>query len=178
MKLPRRRFLHQAAGAAAMPALSRITWAQTYPTRPVRIIVGFAAGGTNDILARLIGQWLSDKLGQPYLVEDRPGAGGNIATEAVVRARADGYTLHLASTPDTVNATLYDKLNNFIRDIAPVASIMHTPCRGGQSIGPCQNGCRAHCLRQGQSAQAQHGLGRHREPATRCRRDVQDDDRR
>jgi tripartite-type tricarboxylate transporter receptor subunit TctC len=128
MKLPRRQFLHLAAGAAAMPALSRIAWAQTYPTRPVRIIVGFAAGGTNDILARLIGQWLSDKLGQPYIVEDRPGANGNIATEAVVRARADGYTLHLASTPDTVNATLYDRLNfSFVRDIAPVASIMRTP---------------------------------------------------
>jgi tripartite-type tricarboxylate transporter receptor subunit TctC len=124
----RKQFLRLAAGAAAMPALSRIAWAQTYPTRPVRIIVGFAAGGTNDILARLIGQWLSDKLGQPYIVEDRPGANGNIAPEAVVRARADGYTLHLASTPDTVNATLYDKLNfSFVRDIAPVASIMRTP---------------------------------------------------
>jgi tripartite-type tricarboxylate transporter receptor subunit TctC len=128
VKLPRRQFLRLAAGAASFPAVSRVARAQTYPSRPVRIIVGFAAGGTNDILARLIGQWLSDKLGQGYIVEDRPGANGNIATEAVVRARADGYTLHLASTPDTVNATLYDKLNfSFVRDIAPVASIMRTP---------------------------------------------------
>jgi tripartite-type tricarboxylate transporter receptor subunit TctC len=128
MSLPRRRFLHLVSGAVLLPAVSRIARAQAYPTSPVRIIVGAAAGGTNDILARLIGQWLSDKLGQPYLVEDRPGAGGNIATEAVVRARADGYTLHLSGTPDTVNATLYDKLNfSFVRDIAPVASIMRTP---------------------------------------------------
>jgi tripartite-type tricarboxylate transporter receptor subunit TctC len=91
--------------------LPEIAEAQTYPARPVRVLVGFAAGGTNDIVARLISHWLSDKLGQPYLVEVRPGAGGNIATEAVVRAQADGYTLHLASTPDTVNTTLYDKLN-------------------------------------------------------------------
>jgi tripartite-type tricarboxylate transporter receptor subunit TctC len=126
--LPRRQFLRLAASAVALPIMSRVAMAQVYPTRPVRIIVGFAAGGANDIIARLIGQWLSDKLGQPYLVEDRPGAGGNIATEAVVRARADGYTLHLASTPDAVNATLYDKLNfSFIRDVAPVASIMSTP---------------------------------------------------
>jgi tripartite-type tricarboxylate transporter receptor subunit TctC len=128
MRIPRRRFLQLAAGAAALPAVSRTAKAQAYPTRPVRIIVGFAAGGTNDILARLIGQWLSDKLGQPYIVEDRPGAGGNIAAEAVVRSRADGYTLYLASPSDTVNATLYDKLNfSFARDIAPVASIMRTP---------------------------------------------------
>jgi tripartite-type tricarboxylate transporter receptor subunit TctC len=128
MNILRRRFLQLVAGAGALPVVSQIAGAQTYPTNPVRIIVGAAAGGTNDILARLIGQWLSDKLGQPYIVEDRPGAGGNIATEAVVRARADGYTLHLASTPDTVNATLYDKLNfSFVRDIAPVASIMRTP---------------------------------------------------
>jgi tripartite-type tricarboxylate transporter receptor subunit TctC len=115
-------------GIGAHPAVSRVARAQAYPTRPVRIVVGFAAGGAGDIFARLIGQWLSDKLGQPYIVEDRPGAGGNISTEAVVRARADGYTLHLASTADTVNATLYDKLNfSFVHDIAPVASIMRTP---------------------------------------------------
>jgi tripartite-type tricarboxylate transporter receptor subunit TctC len=124
--IQRREFIAGLGSAAAWPVVAPAQ--TTYPTRPVRIIVGFAAGGTNDILARLIGQWLSDKLGQPYIVEDRPGANGNIATEAVVRARADGYTLHLASTPDTVNATLYDKLNfSFVRDIAPVASIMRTP---------------------------------------------------
>ena len=128
MKLPRRQFLHLAAGAAALPAVSRIAWAQTYPSRPVRIIVGFAAGGATDILARLIGQWLSERLGQPFVIENRPGAGSNIATEAVVRAPADGYTLLLVGPPNAINATLYDKLNfNFIRDIAPVASIIRVP---------------------------------------------------
>ena len=125
MKFPRRQFLHLAAGAAALPAVSRFAWAQTYPSRPVRIIVGFAAGGPNDILARLIGQWLSERLGQPFVIENRPGAGSNIATEAVVRAPPDGYTLLLVGSPNAINATLYDKLNfNFIRDIAPVASFI------------------------------------------------------
>ncbi|HEU5276175.1 MAG TPA: tripartite tricarboxylate transporter substrate binding protein [Xanthobacteraceae bacterium] len=125
MTLPRRQFLHLAAGAVALAALSRFAWAQAYPSRPVRIIVGFAAGGPNDILARLIGQWLSQRLGQPFVVENRPGAGSNIATEAVVRAPADGYTLLLVGTPNAINATLYDTLNfDFIRDIAPVASLM------------------------------------------------------
>jgi tripartite-type tricarboxylate transporter receptor subunit TctC len=128
MKLPRRRFLHLAAGAAALPAVSRIAWAQGYPTRPVRIIITTAAGGTADILARLMGQWLSERLGQPFVVENRPGGGTNIGTEAVVRAPADGYTLLLASPPNTSNATLYDKLNfNFIRDIAPIAGVMRGP---------------------------------------------------
>ena len=128
MKLPRRQFLHLAAGAAALPAVSRIAWAQAYPTRPVRIIVGFAAGGAADIIARLIGQWLSERLGQPFVIENRPGAGSNIATEAVVRAPPDGYTLLLVGTANAINATLYDKLNfNFIRDIAPVAGIIRVP---------------------------------------------------
>jgi tripartite-type tricarboxylate transporter receptor subunit TctC len=128
MKLPRRNFLHLAAGAAALPAVSRVAWAQAYPTRPVRIIVGFAAGGPNDILARLIGQWLSERLGQPFVTENRTGAATNIATEAVVRAPPDGYTILLASTTNAINATLYDKLTfNFIRDIVPVASIGRTP---------------------------------------------------
>jgi tripartite-type tricarboxylate transporter receptor subunit TctC len=128
MKLPRRRFLHLAAGGAALPATSRIAWAQTYPTRPVRIIVGFAPAGATDICARLIGQWLSERLNQQFVVENRPGAGSNIATEAVVRAPTDGYTLLLAGAPAAFNATLYDNLNfNFLRDIAPVAGIMRAP---------------------------------------------------
>jgi tripartite-type tricarboxylate transporter receptor subunit TctC len=125
MNLRRRQFLRLAAAAAAFPAVSGFAWAQTYPSRPVRIIVGFAAGGPNDILARLTGQWLSERLGQPFVVENRPGAGSNIATEAVVRAPADGYTLLLAGTPNAINATLYDKLNfDFIRDIAPIAGLI------------------------------------------------------
>src|SRR5262245_22130483 len=111
MKLPRRQFLHLAAGAAALPAVSSIVKAQAYPSRPVRIIVGFPPGGPNDLHARLIGQCLSERLGQPFVVENRPGAGGNTGTEAVVRAPADGYTLLLASSPDAINATLYERLN-------------------------------------------------------------------
>ncbi len=128
MKLPRRNFLHLAAAAAALPAVSRIAWAQAYPSRRVRVIVPFAPAGTNDILARLIGQWLSERLGQQFVIDNRPGGGGNIGTEAVVRAPADGYTLLLAGSFNAVNAALYDKLNfNFIRDIAPVASIGGAP---------------------------------------------------
>jgi tripartite-type tricarboxylate transporter receptor subunit TctC len=128
MKLPRRRFLHLAAGAAALPAVSRITWAQTYPTRPVRIIAATAPGGGPDILARLMGQRLSERLGQPFVIENRPGAGTNIGTEAVVRAPPDGYTFLLVSTSNAINAALYDKLNfNFLRDIAPVAGIIRQP---------------------------------------------------
>jgi tripartite-type tricarboxylate transporter receptor subunit TctC len=127
VKLPRRQFLHFAASAAALPAVSRIARAQTYPTRPVRIIVGFAAGGPTDLYARLIGQWLAERLGRPFLIENRPGAGGNIATESVVNAAADGYTLLLVAAANTINATLYDNLNyTFIRDIAPVAGILRT----------------------------------------------------
>jgi tripartite-type tricarboxylate transporter receptor subunit TctC len=128
MNLPRRRFLHLAAGAAALPAVSRITWAQTYPTRPVRIIAATAPGGGPDILARLMGQRLSERLGQPFVIENRPGAGTNIGTEAVVRAPPDGYTFLLVSTSNAINAALYDKLNfNFLRDIAPVAGIIRQP---------------------------------------------------
>src|SRR5215510_3417908 len=128
MKLPRRNFLHLAAGAAALAAISRIAWAQTYPSRPVRIIVGFPAGGGVDILARLMGRWLSERLGQPFVIENQPGAGTNVATEAVVNASPDGYTLLMAGASNAINATFYDKLNyNFIRDIAPVAGIMRAP---------------------------------------------------
>ena len=128
MSLARRRFLQLTAGAVALPVVSHIAAAQAYPTRPVRIIVGFASGGTLDIIARLLGQWLSERLGQPFVVENRPGGGGNIGTDAVVRAPPDGYTLLLVGSPNMINATLYEKLNfNFIRDIAPVASIDRTP---------------------------------------------------
>src|SRR6478735_3815175 len=128
MKLPRRKFLHLAAGAAALPAVWRIAKAQAYPTRPVRIIVGFAPGQAIDIVTRIIGQWLSGQLAQQFVIENRPGAGGNIATEAVVRAPPDGYTLLAIGSNNMINATLYEKLNyNFIRYIAPVASIYRVP---------------------------------------------------
>jgi hypothetical protein len=128
MKLPRRNFLYLAAGAAALPAVSWIAWAQTYPARPVRIIVTFPAGSTSDILARPMAQWLSERLGQPFVIDNRPGAGGTIGTEAVVRASPDGYTLLLVAGAHTINATLYNKLNfNFIRDIAPVAGMIRLP---------------------------------------------------
>jgi len=128
MKVPRRKFLHLAVAAAALPVVSEITRAQTYPARPVRVIVPFGSAGATDIVARLIGQWLSERLGQPFVIENRPGAGGNLGIEAVVRAPPDGYTLALVGAPSAINATLYEKLNfNFIRDIAPVASIIRFP---------------------------------------------------
>ena len=128
MKLPRRNFLHLAAGAAALPAVSRIAWAQTYPSRPVRIIVPAPAGGGYDFAARLMSQFLSGRLASSFIVENRPGAGGNVGTEAVVRAPPDGYTLLLVAAANAINATLYQKLNfNFIRDIAPVATIAGAP---------------------------------------------------
>jgi len=128
VKLLRRRFLQMAAGAAALVAMSSIGWAQGYPSRPVRLIIGFPAGGGADIVGRLIAQWLQERLGQPIVIENRPGAGTNIATEALVRAPADGYTLGLIGLPNAINATLYDTLNfEFIRDVAPVAGILRTP---------------------------------------------------
>jgi tripartite-type tricarboxylate transporter receptor subunit TctC len=128
MKLPRRKFLHLAAAAAALPAASRIARAQSYPTRPVHIIVGFPAGSSGDTVTRLMGQWLSERLGQPFVIENRPGAGSNIASEAVVRARPDGHTLLCVTTANEIGATLYNKLNfNFIRDIAPVAGFVRLP---------------------------------------------------
>ena len=128
MKLRRRQFLKLAAGAATLPALSRIARAQPFPTRPVRLVVGASAGGGSDIVARPTGQWLSERLGRPFVIENRSGADGNIGTEAVVRASPDGYTLLLASGSNAINATLYGKLSfNFIRDIAPIAGIMRVP---------------------------------------------------
>jgi tripartite-type tricarboxylate transporter receptor subunit TctC len=129
MILPRRRFLCLAVGAAALfPAVSRLAWAHDYPSRPVRVIVPFAAGGPTDILARLIGQWLSERLGQPFVIENRPGAGTNIATDMVVKAAPDGYTILMVNPANAINATLYDKLSfNFIRDIAPIAGLILLP---------------------------------------------------
>ncbi len=128
MKLPRRKFLHLTVSSAALPIVSRFAWAQTYPSRPVRWIVGFAPGGGNDIVARLMGQWLSEHLGQPFVIENRPGAGTNMATEAALNAAPDGYTLLLVAPSAAINATLYEKLNfNFIRDITPIAGIMRIP---------------------------------------------------
>jgi tripartite-type tricarboxylate transporter receptor subunit TctC len=128
MKLPRRTFLHLALGAAAPPAVSRVAWAQTYPTRPVRLVVAFAAGGGTDIAARLTGQWLSERLGKPFIIENRPGAGSSVAAEAVVNAPPDGYTLLVAGTANAINTTLYDRLNfNFTRDVVPIAGIISSP---------------------------------------------------
>jgi tripartite-type tricarboxylate transporter receptor subunit TctC len=129
MKLPhRRQFLHLGAGAAALPVVSRFAWAQAYPSKPVRIIVGVAAGSTSDILARILSQWLSSRLGQQFIVENRPGAGGNVGVEVVVRSPPDAYTLLLVAPNSAISATLYEKLNyDFIRDIAPVVGIIRTP---------------------------------------------------
>src|SRR5262245_20020924 len=129
MKLPRRNFLHLAACAAALPTASRFAWAQAYPSRPVRVIVPFAPAGTTDIAARLMGQWLSERLGQQFVIENRPGASTTIGTEVVVRAPADGYTLLLATTASAINTTLFEgKLNyNFLRDIVPIAGIFRVP---------------------------------------------------
>jgi tripartite-type tricarboxylate transporter receptor subunit TctC len=150
MKLPRRRFLHLAGGAVALLAVSRMARGQTYPTRPVRIVVGFAAGQAIDIIVRLIAQSLSDQLGQQFVVENRPGAGGNLATEVVVRSPPDGYTLIAVGMNNMINATLYEKLNfNFIRDIAPVGSILRAP--QVMLVNPSvsgQDSSRIHHLRQ------------------------------
>src|SRR6187399_1608930 len=128
MKFLRRKFLQLAVGAAVLPAVSRFAWAQSYPSRPVRILVGFPPGGPTDLLARLMGQWLSDRLGQPFIVESRPGASGNIAAEAVILAPADGYTLLVVVPGNATSNALFDKLDfNFIRDTAPVGAISHGP---------------------------------------------------
>ncbi|HEY6257625.1 MAG TPA: tripartite tricarboxylate transporter substrate binding protein [Xanthobacteraceae bacterium] len=128
MKIPRRQFLHLAAGAAALPLAPQVAWAQAYPTRPVRILVGFAAGGGADVFARLMAQWLSERLGQQFIVENRLGASSNIAIEAAVKALPDGYTLVVVGTPNAVNATLYEKLNfDLIKDVAPIAGIIRLP---------------------------------------------------
>jgi tripartite-type tricarboxylate transporter receptor subunit TctC len=168
MKLPRRSFLHLAAGAAVVPAVSLVARAQAYPSRPVRIIVGFAPAGATDIMARLIGQWLSERLGQQFVIENRPGAGSNIGTEVVVNAPPDGYTLLVATSVNAINATLYDKLNfNFIRDIAPIASIHREP--HVMEVNPSVPVKTVPESRQGKSRQDRHGVGRHRFRKPYCR---------
>src|SRR5437588_1454674 len=128
MKLPRRHFLHLAATAVAVPVASRIAWSQDYPARPVRILVGLPAGSTTDIIARLIGLWLQERLGQPFVIENRPGAGGNIAAETAVHASPDGYTLLLVTSSHAINVTLYANLKfDIARDLAPIASIVSVP---------------------------------------------------
>jgi tripartite-type tricarboxylate transporter receptor subunit TctC len=174
MKLPRRNFLQLAAGAAALPTVSRVAWAQAYPSRPVRIIVPFAPGGVNDITARLIAQLLTERLGQQFLIENRTGGGGNIGIEAVVRSPADGYTLLVVGTTAAINATLFEKLNyNFIRDIAPVACIHRVP--HVMQVNPSLPVATVPRPCQGQSRQDQHGLGRQWEPGSCDRRAFQDD---
>jgi tripartite-type tricarboxylate transporter receptor subunit TctC len=175
MKLPRRNFLHLAAGAAALAVVSRFAFAQAYPSRPVRIIVGFAAGGPADIVARLIAQWLSERLGQQFVVENRTGAATNIATEAVVRAPADGYTLLFVTAASAINTTLYKKLNfNLSRDIVPVASLIRAP--SVLEVNPSVP-ARVYRLCQGQSRQAHHGVGWDRSSFPCLRRAVQVYDR-
>ena len=179
MKLPRRDFLHLAAGAVALPVLSRVARAQAYPARPVRIVVPVAAGGANDVTARLIGQWLSERLGQQFVIENRPGAGTNVGTEAVIRASADGYTLLIAGSNAAINATLFETLNfNFIRDTAPIASIVRVPqvMQVNPSL-PVQKRSRVHRLCQSQSRQDRHGLRRQRFTGACHRGILQTDDR-
>ena len=179
MKLPRRRFLHLAAGAAALPAVSRFARAQAYPSRPVRLIIGYPPGGSADITARLTGQWLSERLGQPVVIESRPGAATNLATEAVVRAAPDGYTLLLVAPANAINATLYDKLSfDFLRDIVPVAGIIRFPnvVVVNPSL-PIKTIPGIDRLCQGQSRQAQHGVLRQRLDDPHVGRAVQDADR-
>ena len=162
----RRQFLRLAARAAALPALPRMALAQAYPMRPVRVVVGYPPGGPNDLVARLMGQWLSERLGQPFIIENRPGAATNITTEAVVRAPADGYTLLLLDTAGAFNATLYDKLNfNLIRDVAPVAGIVRAP--SVLDVNPSVPARRFPSLSlcQGQSRQTQHGVEWDRVPS-------------
>ena len=176
MKLPRRQLLRLAAGGAALPTVSRVAWSQSYPARPVRIVLGLAPGGSVDIVARLIGQWLSERLSQPFIIENRPGAGTNIGTEAVVRAPANGYTLLYVTTANASNATLFDKLNfNFRRDIAPVAGIIRVPNLVSVNLSlPVTTIPTACCLRQSQSRKAELWRTERRHRPT-VRRTVQDD---
>src|SRR6202022_4256237 len=172
-QISRRQLANLIMVAAALPAFSRIARAETYPSRPVRIIVGFPPGGAADVTARLICQWLSERLGQPFIIENLSGAGTNIGTEAVAKSPADGYTLLLVSVANTVNATLYETLNfDFIRDITPVAGLGGGPRGGGQSISPRPPRPPIHRLCQSQSRHNQHCVSRHRNPRPHGQRAV------
>jgi tripartite-type tricarboxylate transporter receptor subunit TctC len=177
VKLPRRNFLYLAAGAAALPTASRIAWAQAYPSRPVRIIVGFAPGGAYDIVARLMSQFLSERLGQQFVVENRPGASGTIGTEAVVKAPSDGYTLLLVGAAAVTSALLYDKLSfNLIRDITPVTGIISIPfIMAVNPSVPAKTVPELIDYAKANSGQGQHGLGRQRNGRPSVGRAVQDD---
>jgi tripartite-type tricarboxylate transporter receptor subunit TctC len=174
MKPPRRQFLHLAVGAAALPAVSRDAWAQTYPTRPVHAVVGAPPGGGHDIFARLMGQWLSERLGQPFVIDNRPGGGENIATEAVVRSSADGYTILLVTGTNAINTTLYEKLSfNFSRDIASVAGIARVPELMVANLSvPAKTVPEFIAYAKAQSQQAQYGVGWYWNPLPRRRRAV------
>ena len=180
MKLPRRKFLHLTAAATALPGLSRIAWAQSYPSRPVRWIVGYPAGGPSDISARIMAQSLSERLNRPFIIENRPGANSHVATEVAVRAQPDGYTLIQISLSNAFNATLYDNLSfDLTRDIAPVASFSRT--RYVMVVNPsvpAKTGSGVHSVCQSQPRSHQHVVGREWEPTTRFRRAVQGDGRR
>jgi tripartite-type tricarboxylate transporter receptor subunit TctC len=178
VKLSRRQSLHLAAGAAALPALSRVVRAQAYPTRPVRIIVPQPAGSGSDIIGRLIAQRLSERLQQQFIIDNRPGAGANIGTEAAIHAAPDGYTLLVAVTTNAINATLYQNLKfNFMRDVAPVAGLVRLP--NVMVVNPTVPAKTVpEFIAYAKAKQDQHGIGRHRNPVPHCQSDVQLRDRR
>ena len=179
MRLPRRKFLHLAAGAVALPAVSRTASAQAYPSRPIRVIVGYTPAGSADITARLMGQWMSERLGQTVVIENRPGAGTNLATESVIRAPADGYTLLLVAPANAINASLFEKLNHNYRE-RHRAGGGHQPlrqCDGSAPVRAGEDGPGIHRLCQGQSRQAQHGVVGRRLDHPLVGRAVQDADR-
>ena len=179
MRLPRRKFLRLATGAAALPVVSRMARAQAYPARPITLLVFVPAGGTPDIIARLVGQSLSQRLGQSMVIDNRPGGGGNLALQAVARAPADGYTLLLVATPHAINVTLYSEEHDHrhARHRSGRRRQQRFVRPGGQSVASGQDRLRVHRLRQGQSRQDQHDLERHRKPEPSVRRAVPDDDR-
>ena len=179
MHLPRRRFLQLAAALPVAPAMPRIAQAQAYPSKPVRIVAGFSSGSAMDTIARVMGQWLTERLGQSFVVENRGGAGGNLGTEAVVRSAPDGYTLLICGSPDAINATLYDKLSfNFLRDTTPVAAISRGPnVLVVHPSFPAKTVPGIHRLHQGQSRQGRLRVGRRRQRVPHGRRALHGDDR-